>query len=125
MATELLVWGIVAHLIADWIFQNHWMAINKANLTHPAAWVHGFIHLVAALCIFTPLYAFTLAFVHILIDTRIPIKFWQRFYKQTTEGAYAIPVQIWLDQVFHIVVIAALAVAATGEMSGVLKELLS
>ena len=26
--TELLVWAIVAHLVADWLFQTDWMAIH-------------------------------------------------------------------------------------------------
>ena len=30
-ATGLLIWGIVAHLIADWPLQNDWMARHKAN----------------------------------------------------------------------------------------------
>lgn len=30
-ATGLVVWGIVAHLIADWPLQNEWMATNKAK----------------------------------------------------------------------------------------------
>ena len=35
--------GLVAHLVADWILQNDWMARNKMKLSHPAAWVHSTI----------------------------------------------------------------------------------
>lgn len=28
-STEMLAWGGLAHLVADWIFQNDWMAANK------------------------------------------------------------------------------------------------
>jgi hypothetical protein len=28
-ASELMIWGLVAHLIADWPLQNEWMALNK------------------------------------------------------------------------------------------------
>lgn len=102
----MLVDGIVAHLIADWIFQNHWMAMNKGKLTHPAAWVHGGIHFIAMLFVFSFPIALAIAITHMLIDTRKPVQWWQSVYKQTTEGAYALPVSIWLDQVFHITVIA-------------------
>lgn len=34
-ASDLLVWGIVAHLIADWLLQNDWMAVNKAERRSP------------------------------------------------------------------------------------------
>lgn len=30
-ATGLVVWGIVAHLVADWPLQNEWMATNKTK----------------------------------------------------------------------------------------------
>jgi hypothetical protein len=36
--------GWVAHLVADWLLQNNWMAKNKSSLVHPAAWVHALIH---------------------------------------------------------------------------------
>ena len=40
--------GLVAHLVADWILQNDWMALNKTKLWHPAGYVHAGIH---ALCL--------------------------------------------------------------------------
>lgn len=108
----MLINRIVAHLIADWIFQNDWMARNKTSLKHPAAWVHGGIHLIAMLFVFPILVAIGIAIVHMLIDTRKPVQWWQRIYGHTTEGPYALTVSIWLDQVFHIAVIAL----ATGIM---------
>jgi hypothetical protein len=102
--TDLLLYGIIAHLIAHWIFQNDWMARHKANVTHPAAWVHGIIHFVAMLMVFPAPIALMIAGLHILIDTRKPVQWWQAFYRQTTDGIYALPVSIWLDQVFHMVV---------------------
>lgn len=110
---DLIILGIVAHLVADWIFQNHWMATNKSSLTHLAAWTHGVIHFIAMLFVFTPLVALLIACTHMLIDTRRPIQWWQRVYKQTTDGVYAISVSIWLDQVSHIVVISFGAWLAT------------
>ena len=39
--------ALVAHLVADWLLQNDWMAHHKCKLSHPAAWVHGGIHALA------------------------------------------------------------------------------
>ena len=113
-ASQYLVWAIVAHLVADWLLQNDWMARNKASLAHPAAWVHGAIHFVAMLRIFPVHVAASIAVLHMLIDTRLPLRLWQQAFRQTTDGPYAIPVAIWVDQVLHIVILAlaALSVAA-------------
>jgi hypothetical protein len=82
------------------------MAINKSSLAHPAAYVHGFIHFITAFALSQSFYiALLIMLLHIIIDTRIPVKWWMRVYRQTTDGDYAIHVQIWLDQVLHIVVI--------------------
>jgi hypothetical protein len=35
-ATQLLVWGGLAHLVVDWVFQNDWMAANKGISWTPA-----------------------------------------------------------------------------------------
>lgn len=108
-ASSTLVFAIVLHLIADWLFQNDWMTRNKVNLKHPAAWVHGAIHFVFLLPVFSLSLSISIAVIHMLIDTRLPMKLWQQFYKQTTEGVYAIPVAIWADQVLHITVLALAA----------------
>lgn len=110
---ELLLWGIVAHLIADWFFQNHWMAQYKTNLTHPAAWVHGGIHLLFTALVFPPIAVALIVAAHMLIDTRRPLIWWRRVYRQTTTGEFAIHVAIWEDQVTHIAVIALTALLVT------------
>ena len=101
----MLINAIVGHLVADWIFQNHWMAINKSSLLHPASWVHGFIHFVFLLLVFPVEIALAVSIIHILIDTRKPIQWWQKVYKQTTDGDYAVHIAIWFDQVLHITVL--------------------
>ncbi len=108
-STELLVWGMVAHLFTDWLLQNHWMAQNKSNLKHPAAYVHSGLHLLALLFVFPPLVAVLLAVSHLLIDTRIPLTWWRRVYRQTREGDIALHVVLWGDQVLHIIMIALAA----------------
>lgn len=108
-ATELLIWGVVIHLVIDWHFQNDWMAVNKTSLKHPAAWVHSGLHAVALLIVFPVAAAVALGIVHLLIDTRKPLEWWARIYGKTAKGPIAMHVAIWSDQVAHI---AAIAVAA-------------
>lgn len=125
---ELIVVGILLHLVADWFFQNEWMANNKArrrpepNLTnlssfdrgevwwdrHPAAWVHAGIHTLIQVPIFGP-FALIIGILHLVIDTRTPLEWWGRVFKQTSEGAVAMHIAIWRDQVAHFVVIALVA----------------
>lgn len=108
--TEILLWGIVAHLITDWIFQNDWMALNKVSLRHPAAYVHSGLHLAAAgLAGLGLAGSVFVGLTHLLIDTRVPLAWWRQAFRQTTAGPMAIHVAIWEDQVAHI---AMLAIAA-------------
>lgn len=114
--TELLVWGIVAHLIADWLLQNEWMATNKVSLRHPAAYVHAGIHGVALALVFGWV-AIPLAVSHLLIDTRKPVVAWSRLIRQTQPSGEGFDigadVRIWVDQVWHVAAIAIAAGIAT------------
>lgn len=111
--TELAFWGVTVHLFADWFLQNHWMSTYKSNLIHPAGWVHGAIHFAFLLLVFPPLWALVIACIHILIDTRRPLAWWRKVYRQTTTGDVALHVAIWQDQVAHwlIICLAALAMS--------------
>lgn len=106
--SDLLVWGIVLHLIADWPLQNDWMATNKMKRRlpamrhgdgmatpprmyqppdrwwdrHPAAYVHSGIHLVCLAFIFGWV-AIPLAATHLIIDTRVPVVWWSKLLEQT------------------------------------------
>jgi len=99
--------GLVAHLVADWILQNDWMALNKVSLRHPAAWTHAAIH---GLCLSLALgwqAGLLLGFAHLLIDTRVPVAWWMRVFKKCDRAPEAGSIAIWLDQTLHIVCIAA------------------
>jgi high-affinity K+ transport system ATPase subunit B len=109
LATQLCVWGIVAHMVADWFLQNEWMALNKVSLRHPASWVHSAIHFAALCFVFWWPVALALAVSHLLIDTRVPLIWWRRLYRQTTEGPVMIPFAMWQDQAAHIIAIGAAA----------------
>lgn len=98
--------AFIAHLIADWLFQNDWMAKNKAKVFHPATWVHALIHAVLLGIAIGWLGGLVLALIHILIDTRAPLNWWRGFFRQTTDGPYAALTAVWADQVLHLVTIA-------------------
>lgn len=128
-SSDLLVWGIVLHLAADWPLQNDWMANNKQSLLHPAAWVHGGIHGILLSLVFGWV-AIPLVLAHMMIDTRKPVVWWTRLIKQTPPGAHGLrvggqerpitlydmgtEVRIWTDQVFHIACIAVAALLVIG-----------
>lgn len=112
IATELVVWAIILHLIGDWLLQNDWMAFNKMSLRHPAAWVHGGIHTGLLLLVFPWYAAVAVGLTHMLIDTRKPTFWWMEHMKQmTVEGPHVLLVEIWLDQVEHITVLAVASLA--------------
>lgn len=98
--------GLIAHLVADWILQNDWMARNKTKLLHPAAWTHAAIQ---GLCLGVALgweAGLVLGVVHLLIDTRVPVAWWMRWFKRCTQSPQAGTIAVWLDQTLHIGCIA-------------------
>ncbi len=99
--------GLVAHLIADWVLQNDWMARNKTSLRHPAAWVHAGIHGVCLGLALGWLGGLVLGFVHLLIDTRVPVAWWIRHFKHSQHAPEAGIIAIGLDQTIHVVCVAA------------------
>lgn len=110
IASELMIWGLVAHLVGDFLLQNEWMATNKVNPKHPAGWVHALIHVAALLAVgWTVIAALMVGLIHWFIDLRFPLAWWRGFYRQTTEGPMAVHVAIWEDQVVHIVILASVA----------------
>ena len=74
--------GMVAHLVADWILQNDWMARHKSSLRHPAAWTHAAIQGVCLGLALGWLAGVVLGFIHLLIDTRVPVVWWMRCFKK-------------------------------------------
>ncbi len=98
--------AFVIHLVADWLLQNRWMTNNKVSVRHPAAWVHGAIHTVGMLLVFSWPIALALGAAHMLLDLRFPLVWWRGVFRQTQDGPVALHVAIWGDQVAHIACIA-------------------
>ena len=110
-ATVLLVWGVVVHLVADWLLQNEWMAIHKVDWRHPAAWIHSGIHAAGLTLVFAWPIALLIGLAHLLIDTRQPLNWWLRMVKQMPSAPNHGSVEIWVDQVMHVTVLAIVALA--------------
>ena len=110
--SELFIAGLIAHLIADWFFQNEWQALNKTNPLHPAGYLHAAIHGYLMLRFGFPwAAALWIAVAHWLIDLRFGLAWWRQGFCQTTEGPMAIHVAIWQDQAAHLIVLYIAAVA--------------
>jgi hypothetical protein len=88
------------------------MARNKRHLLHPASWIHAAIHGVLQGLVFGWLGGLVLGVLHMLIDTRIPLRWWSDWFAQTQTGEMGTHVFIWTDQVIHIVTIALWIAAA-------------
>lgn len=113
-ATQLLLWGWVAHLVADFVLQNEWQALNKGSLKHPAAWVHSTIQGLCALFVFPWPAALALGLVHLAVDTRKPLDWWRRLVKQTRTGPIMLPFGLIQDQSVHVICLAVAAVLCGG-----------
>lgn len=98
--------ALIMHLIGDWLLQNHWMAENKPNLRHPAAWIHMAIHVVLVGIALGWLGGLVLGILHMLIDTRKPFLWWRSLFRMTADGPTSVHVAIWTDQVLHVLCIA-------------------
>ena len=107
--TTLLVWGLVAHVVADWLLQTDWMARHKNDLRHPAGWVHSGIHTFCQLWVMPWHLALLIGVSHLLIDTRIPLRWWMRVVKGVPPDSPVYKdLAIWMDQMLHVMALAAI-----------------
>lgn len=109
---DLVIDGVIAHVIADWFLQNEWMALQKTKWWHPAGWIHAALHGALQALVFRPGIAAALALSHWIIDLRFILAGWRETIGQTTTGPFAIPVALWQDQAAHLIMIYLGACAA-------------
>jgi hypothetical protein len=98
--------ALVAHLVADWLLQNDWMAHHKGKLSHPGSWLHGAIHALALAWALDWRAGLVLGAVHMAIDTRVPLAWWIRSFKHSESAPDAPSIAMWADQTLHIAAIA-------------------
>ena len=121
--TDLLVWALVAHIVADWLLQTEWMAVHKASLRHAASYTHAGVYALCMAPVFPWPLALTIGGVHLLVDTRVPVHWWMRVVKrmpfERNGGPHTHPaanphvsvmttvVESAVDQAFHVLTIVA------------------
>lgn len=98
--------ALVLHLVADWLLQNEWMAVNKVRLNHPAAWVHSGIHGILLGALLGWKSGLLLGVIHLLVDTRVPLLWWVRVYKRCQNSPDYSLLLMGCDQVIHVASIA-------------------
>jgi Protein of unknown function (DUF3307) len=106
MGLTLFESALMLHLIGDWLLQNEWMSVNKVRLSHPAAWVHAGIHGVLLGLVLGVAGGVALGVLHLLIDTRIPVRWWIKVFKKCDKSPDSSILLIGCDQVLHLVCIA-------------------
>jgi hypothetical protein len=87
--TLVVVWLVFAHLVADFVLQNDWIAINKANGTsegHRALFTHG-VHV--SLCLLPAVLAFGAPGLAYLVLVAVSHMFVDRWKVQATRRAEA------------------------------------
>lgn len=73
-------WQVIAHLLGDYVFQNHWMAVEKTKRWFPAL-LHGIFYTGCFALIFGLSYALIIIGVtHALIDRYRLTAYWTRFW---------------------------------------------
>ena len=88
------------------------MATTKTDLRKLGGWLHAVTHLGAALLVFPVGWAIALAVAHLLIDTRLPLVWWGKLFRQSTPeqaGAAYVPFAMGRDQAAHLLTIAIAA----------------
>ena len=112
--------ALMLHLIADWLLQNEWIAVNKVRWSHPAAWIHGAIHGTLLGLLFGSVGGLVpgivggivQAVLHMFIDTRAPIRWWIKVFKKCDNSPDLPILLIGCDQVLHLCCIAGWIVVA-------------
>jgi hypothetical protein len=114
---------IVSHFVADWLFQTDYEAIHKAqgSFLNKAILKHCSVY---TLCFVGAIYFWNVSFwflpaifiTHLVIDRRWPVAWWITKIKRT--GSQFLKENFWffviIDQVFHIVILAIIAIIAKG-----------
>lgn len=105
---------LIGHLIGDFLFQTSWMAMFKATKWLPLI-VHCVVYTISVTTVvffgygLLPIGAISLLFVsHIFLDRRVFVAWWVKHIMQT-KGSESKWLSIMVDQIFHIIILGAVA----------------
>lgn len=104
---NLFSWLLIAHMVGDYLFQNKWMAMNKANNLLPLI-THCFLYTVIITLfsfLSTPLSLRGIALIfigHIILDNRRFIYWWGSHITNVQPDSW---LNILTDQSFHILLL--------------------
>lgn len=99
----------LGHLVGDFLFQTRWMADNKKRKILPRL-VHSMVYTLAVYVFswlaggIRPLAAAIILISHFIIDQRSFTSWWTKTINRTTDVPW---LNIVIDQVFHLLVLAA------------------
>lgn len=114
------LWQIIAHLLGDYVFQNHWMANEKTKRWFPAI-LHAFFYTGVFAVIFGLSYALiVIGVTHAIIDHYRLASYWTRFWGVGCSGWLPVKLGapkvedappflgVWLliivDNLFHLII---------------------
>lgn len=115
MTIELtLIISFIFHLLGDYIFQNHWMAVNKTKEDFPAL-VHATIYSLPFLFLVHWQCWFIILITHFYIDRYRLATYWIKLVNwnwKSTNNGYDDNVPVWLstwlmiiiDNIIHIII---------------------
>jgi hypothetical protein len=104
----MLTWLFAGHMVGDYLLQNRWMAIKKAQGLMPLL-VHSFVYTLSiALFEFMggriKIPGLIIIFIaHVVLDQRAFVKWWAKKITQSDSVPWLV---VMLDQSWHIVVLA-------------------
>lgn len=112
-------WLFIAHLAGDYLFQTEFQAahkasgrfFNKALFSHCATYTLCFVPAFFVLSLNS--WWLVLVFAsHLFLDRRWPVILWRKCVKRESEEhiAHTFGLTIAIDQVFHILILALIAV---------------
>jgi succinate dehydrogenase/fumarate reductase cytochrome b subunit len=92
-----------------------WFTWWPTGCSKPSGWrftnliYDSAIHTVGLLLVFPWPVALLIGISHLLIDTRKPLIWWLRFVKRMPRSSNHQNIEVWVDQVMHITVLALVA----------------
>jgi hypothetical protein len=113
----------VAHLVADWLLQTEWQAVNKDH-NYRALFSHVGIYSLVIFGVFVMHYGFQnltvylvvgmIGLTHAFIDRRRPVLWFMRSFRLIVNRKPNQVILLGVDQTFHILLLAIATMILTG-----------